>query len=262
MYYNKWSIARLKLFISIGIRNWHNNSTNSIRSRFKEIVTEEQSKGGIRIMIEEKGWYARKTEIEIERERQKITPRNWVVNWSVLQHACRNQPVFGWNLSHLPCATISLSLLFPLLLLCIPASTHQSLTKLTLPLRVIPFISLHCSNLSLRHYLSFSTLHSLSCVPPSEISLWFFPCLSLFDTSLLSFSLSLSFFRFCYLWLSTSIVHSSFALFTSIFVRYTSLFLSLSLSLSLSLFRFRYLWLLTSIGRQHPCLFDSSLSHI
>lgn len=104
--------------------------------------TEGQSKGGIRIVIE-RGEVRRAR----DREREKITSRNWVVDWSVLQHACRNQPVFGWNSSHLPCATISLSLLPPLLLLCIPAPTHQSLTKLTLPLRVIPFISLPSSNL-------------------------------------------------------------------------------------------------------------------
>lgn len=66
-------IARLKLFISIGIRNWHNNSTNSIRSRFKEIVIEGQSKGGIRIMIEREGMIRAQ---DRDRNRERETENN------------------------------------------------------------------------------------------------------------------------------------------------------------------------------------------
>ena len=75
------------------------------------------------------------------RGREKTTLRNWVVDWSVLQHACRKQAVFGWNSPHLPSAAISLSVLSPLSPLYNPH--HQF--AIPWPSLRSPFVSFHLS---------------------------------------------------------------------------------------------------------------------
>lgn len=194
-------------------------------------------------MIEREGMIrARDREVEIERERQKITPRNWVVDWSVLQHTCRNQPVFGWNSFHLPCATISLSLLFPLLLLCIPAPTPQ-------PIPDQAYAPSSCHSIYQSALLPlFSplpsilpyTLHSLS-----SLTYAFHPLKFLFGSfhvclcSIYLFFFSLSLSWFCYLWLSTLISLSLFPRLSLFDILLFSLFLSLSLDFAISSYRRR-----------------------